>query len=100
VLCLESGAIVNIDIAPYKGKGADEHSMLRAILGTFKKGNLIISDALYLAYLQNNGINGIFQQNGARATKTDFRIGKKIGKYDHIVIYERPQKPKWMILEQ
>jgi len=105
VFCLESGAIINAEIAPYKGKGANEHSMLRAILNTFKKGDLIIGDALYssywlLAYLQRNGINGVFQQNGARAKKTDFRTGKKMGKCDHIVSYDRPQRPEWMTIEQ
>ena len=105
VFCLESGAVINAKIAPYKGKEASEHSMLRAILDTFKKGDLVIGDALYssywlLAYLQIHSINGIFQQNGGRAKKTDFRTGKKIGKYDHIVCYDRPQRPKWMSIEQ
>ncbi len=105
VLCLESGAIVNAKIAPYKGKGADEHSMLRAVLNTFEKGDLVIGDALYssywlLAYLKQNSIHGVFQQNGGRAKKTDFRIGKKLGKNDHIVSYSRPQRPKWMTTDQ
>lgn len=105
IFCLESGAAVNAQIAPYKGKGADEHSMLRSSLDTFKKGDLIIGDAIYssywlLSHLQNEGVNGIFGQNGGRAKKADFRTGKKIGKYDHIVTYKRPQRPKWMSVEQ
>ena len=105
VVCLESGAIVNAKIAPYKGKGADEHTMLRAVLNTFEKGDLVIGDALYssywlLAYLKQNSIHGVFQQNGGRAKKTDFRTGKKLAKNDHIVSYSRPQKPKWMTTEQ
>ena len=105
VVCLESGAIINAKIAPYKGKGADEHSMLRAVLNTFEKGDLVIGDALYssywlLAYLKENGINGIFQQNGGRAQKTDFRVGQRLGENDHVVSYNRPQRPKWMSIEQ
>lgn len=105
IFCLESGAIINAQIAAYKGKGADEHSMLRTILDTFQKGDLIIGDALYssywlMAHLQINGVNGIFQQNGGRVKKTDFRTGKRIGKYDHIICYDRPQRPKWMSVEQ
>lgn len=105
VFCLESGAVINAEIAAYKGKGADEHSMLRATLSTFKKGDLVIGDALYgsywlLAHLKMNNINGIFQQNGGRAKKTDFRVGKKLGKHDHIVMYDRPQRPSWMSLMQ
>lgn len=105
IFCLESGAIIDAAIAPYKGKGADEHSMLRTVLNTFKSGDLVVGDALYgsfwlLAHLQQRGINGIFQQNGVRARKTDFRTGRKIGKHDHIIQYERPQRPKWMSVEQ
>lgn len=83
VFSLESGAAVNAQIVPHKGKGADEHSMLRASLDTFKKGDLIIGDAMYASYLllshlQNEGVNGIFGQNGGRAKKADFRTGKKL----------------------
>ena len=105
IFCLESGAAVNAQIAPYKGKGADEHTMLRASLDTFKKGDLVIGDAIYssywlLSHLQHKGVDGIFGQNGGRAKKADFRTGKKIGKHDHIVTYKRPQRPKWMSVEQ
>jgi hypothetical protein len=79
--------------------------MLRATLNTFRSGDLIIGDALYssywlLSHLQKEGISGIFQQNGGRAKSADFRIGKKVGKYDHIVTYARPQRPQWMSIEQ
>ncbi|MCG6202729.1 IS4 family transposase [Psychromonas antarctica] len=105
VFCLESGAAVNAQIAPYKGKGADEHTMLRSSLDTFKKGDLVIGDAIYSSYwlfshLQKEGVEGIFGQNGGRAKKADFRTGKQIGKYDHIVTYKRPQRPEWMSVEQ
>jgi hypothetical protein len=105
VFCLESGAAVNAQIAPYKGKGADEHTMLRASLDTFKKGDLVIGDAIYssywlLSHLQNKGVDGLFGQNGGRAKKADFKTGKIIGKYDHIVTYKRPQRPEWMSVEQ
>ena len=47
IFCLDSGAAINAQIAPYKGKGASEHTMLRESLNTFKKGDLIIGDAIY-----------------------------------------------------
>ncbi len=105
VFCLESGAVINAEISPIKGKGASEHAMLRSILSTFKKGDLIIGDALYssywlLAHLKIHGINGVFQQIGGRGKKTDFRKGKKLGKHDHVVTYERPKRPIWMSIEQ
>ena len=50
IFCLENGAIINAKVAPYKGKGANEYSMLRAILDTFKEGDLVIDDAFYSSY--------------------------------------------------
>jgi hypothetical protein len=50
VFCLESGAAIDAQIAPYKGKGANENSMLKATLDTFKNEDLIIGDAIYSSY--------------------------------------------------
>ena len=45
VICLSSGAVLNASIGRYKGKGSDEQSLLRHILDTFDKGDLILGDA-------------------------------------------------------
>ena len=26
----------------------------------------------------------------------DFRLGRRLGKYDHIIVWTKPQRPKWM----
>ena len=28
--------------------------------------------------------------------KSDFRTGKRLGKYDHLIVWHRPQRPVWM----
>jgi putative transposase len=30
---------------------------------------------------------------------SDFRRGKRLGKYDHLIVWQRPQKPTWMDAE-
>ena len=104
VFCLESGVAINAELAPYKGKEASEHHILRKLLGTFDKGDLIVGDALYssfwlIEHFQRNGIDFVFQQNGARSKKTDFRLGEKLARHDHIVEYKKPEKPHWMLEE-
>lgn len=105
VFCLESGVAINAEIAPFKGKDASEHHMLRKLIDTFQAGDLIIGDALYssfwlIEHFQRNDIDFVFQQNGQRSKKSDFRVGKKLGKNDHIIEYKKPQRPDWMTIEK
>ncbi len=71
VICLASGAVLNASIGPFKGKGGDEQSLLRNMLGTFNTGDLVLGDAYYgtyflLASLQEKGVDAVFEQMGAR----------------------------------
>ncbi len=40
------------------------------------------------------GVDVVFPMHGAR--DNDFRCGKRLGKKDHLVEWEKPQKPEWM----
>ncbi len=50
VICLASGAVLNASIGPFKGKGCDEQSLLRNMLGTFNTGDLVLGEAYYGTY--------------------------------------------------
>jgi len=50
-----------------------------------------------IAALQSMGVDIVFRLHGAR--DADFRVGKKLGKNDHIVTYHRPKKPDWMDMD-
>jgi len=50
VSCLHTGVILNAAIAPFKGKGSDEQSLLRQVLDTFQKGSIVIGDAFFGTY--------------------------------------------------
>lgn len=47
-----------------------------------------------MAYLSKIGVDSIFHGQGLR--HYDFRIGKRLSKNDHIIFWEKPQKPVWM----
>ena len=82
LLCLESGAVLNAAIGRYQGKGGDEQTLLRSILHTLEYGDLLVGDAFYATYfllctLRELGIDGGFEQYGARQRRTDFRCGQR-----------------------
>lgn len=47
---------------------------------------------------KQTGENSLFRKHQARWT--DFRTGERLGKDDHLVFWTRPQRPKWMSIEQ
>lgn len=102
ILCLGSGALLNAAVGPYRGKGGDEQSLLRTMLDTLKPGDILLGDAYYATYfllchLQAHGIDGVFEQQGARRRRTDFRCGQRLGTRDHLLVWPKPKiRPEWM----
>jgi hypothetical protein len=80
ITCLGSGVLLDAAIGRYRGKGADEQSLLRSMLDTLKRGDILLGDAFYATYfllcdLQQRGVDAVFEQYGARKRSTDFRCG-------------------------
>lgn len=106
VICLSSGAILNAAIGPFYGKGADEQALLRTLLASFDRSDLVLGDAYYgtyflLAALMEKGVDVVFEQMGARKRVTDFRSGQRLGKKDHVIELRKPKnKPEWMTQAQ
>jgi hypothetical protein len=104
IICLSSGALLNAAVGRYSGKGCSEQSLLREMLDTFRPGDLVMGDAFFatyflLAWLIDNGVDGVFEQLGARQRVTDFRRGKQLGPKDHLIEFFKPKKPDWMSQE-
>src|SRR5690606_35313664 len=53
---------------------------------------------MMLALLLNQGTHSCARKHHLR--HSDFRRGRRLGKYDHLIIWTRPQRPKWMSQEQ
>ena len=106
LFCLSSGAIIDAATCPVKGKGNDEQTLLRSLLGHLKSGDVLVGDALFATYfllaeLKQRGIDGVFEQYGARRSSTDFRRGRRLGARDHVIELHKPeQRPPWMTAEQ
>ena len=102
LLCLGSGALLNAATGPCAGKGSDEQSLLRSMLDTLERDDILLGDAFYATYfllceLTRRGVDGLFEQQGARRRSTDFRKGEKLGARDHLIVLTKPKrKPDWM----
>lgn len=102
LLCLACGALLAANISACAGKGSDEQTALRALLPDLEDGAVLLGDAYYATYfllcaLVARGIDGVFEQYGARKRSTDFSLGTRLGVRDHLMVLDRPKdKPSWM----
>lgn len=100
VISFTTGAVFDLALGPWRGKGTGEHGLLRELMHHFKPSDVILGDAYYgtfflVAHLQSIGADGVFPIHGAR--DCDFRTGKRLGKRDHVVTWHKPQRPEWMV---
>jgi hypothetical protein len=104
VICLATGAALDMAVGPHSGKGSGELGLVRRLLEGFSPSDVMLADALYCNYwliatLMAKGVDVLFEQNGARIT--DFRRGKSLGTRDHLVRWPKPAaRPEWMTREQ
>lgn len=103
VMSLANGAVLDVAMGPYQGKGTGEHALFRAIHACFAGGDVMLGDGYYCSYfliaeMVSRGVDVLFEQHGAR--KTDFRRGRRLGPHDHVVTWSKPTKPGWMTPEQ
>ena len=103
VISLAHGALLDVAMGPYKGKGTGEHALFRELLKCFCKGDIMLADSYYASYfllavLMGMGVDFVFEQHGAR--HRDFRTGEKLGRRDHLVQWVRPARPQWMSLKE
>jgi Transposase DDE domain len=104
VMSLANGAVLDVAMGPYKGKGTGEYGLFRELLGCFVPGDVMLADSYYcsfflIAALQARGVDVLFEQHGAR--HTDFRTGEKLGARDHVVKWSKPvARPAWMTPEE
>lgn len=102
ITSLASGALLNAATGRLKGKGGDEHTLLRSMLDTFRPGDILLGDALFPSYfliaeLQKRHVDLLMEQQGSRKRSTDFRKGHKLGAKDHLITLKKPKVcPAWM----
>ena len=98
VISLSCGAVLDLGICRYAGKGQGELSLLRRLWDLFRPDDVVLTDCLMcswteLVMLKQRGVDSVTRLNRARR-KADFRRGKRLSKDDHIVRWPKPPKPR------
>lgn len=98
VISLACGAVLDLRISAYSGKGTGEISLFKRLWGMFCTGDVVLTDCLMsswteLMMLNQRGVDSVTRLNKARRS-ADFRRGKRLGKDDHIVCWPKPIKPR------
>ena len=99
VFSLAVGTVLDAAIGPYKGKETSELALFRSLHGSLSDGDIVLGDRHFcsffeIAELQRRSVDVVMRLHQRR--KTDFRRGVQLGKYDHLVLWAKPQRPVWM----
>ena len=91
---LSCGAIVNLGLCRYAGKGQGEVSLLRRLWDVLHPGDVLLTDSLLanwtnILLLQQRGVELVSRLNKANR-RADFRRGERLGNDDHIVRWFKP----------
>lgn len=99
ILSLSSGAVLDGALGPCEGEGNSETALLWQLAPGFEVGDVLIADGLFAGYfmiarLTQHGVDVLMQANARRLV--DFRCGTRLGIRDHLVQWQRPERPLWM----
>lgn len=97
VFSLACGAVLDLGICRYAGKGQSELGMLRTLWNIFRLGDVLLADRLMCAWtemvmLKQRGVDCVCRLTSHRTA--DFRRGKRLAEGDHIVTWFKPGKPR------
>jgi len=97
VFSLACGAVLDVGICRYAGKGQSELGMLRTLWNLFLPGDVLLADRLMCSWtemlmLKQRGVDCVCHFTSHR--KADFRRGKRLGQGDHVVKWLKPGKPR------
>lgn len=99
IVSLATACVMDLAIGPYKGKETGESALLRSLMGRLAAGDIAVMDRYYcsfmmIALLLAQGTHTCARKHHLR--HSDFRRGKRLGKYDHLITWTRPERPEWM----
>ena len=99
ILSLATACALDLALAPYAGKETGETALLRQLLSSFNAGDVAVMDRFYCSFMM---IAQLLQRNVQVCARmhhrrhVDFRRGRRLGKYDHIIVWTKPARPAWM----
>lgn len=99
ILSLATACILDAAFGPYSGKETGEPALFREIIDAFQSGDVAVFDRcccsyMMLALLMLRGVDACTRLHQQRPH--DMRRGKRLGKHDRLVTWQRPSQPPWM----
>ena len=99
ILSLATACAMELALGPYAGQQTGETALLRRLLGALHPGDVAVMDRDYcsfmmIALLLGQGVQVCARMHSKR--QVDFRRGRRLGKYDHVIVWTKPQRPTWM----
>jgi hypothetical protein len=96
---LAVGTVLDAALGRYQGKGTGETALFRTLHENLQKGDILLADRYYGSYWELAGV----RQRGAdlltrlhQRRRADFRTGRRLGREDHVVCWDKPERPSWM----
>ncbi|WP_008317353.1 IS4 family transposase [Leptolyngbya sp. PCC 6406] len=90
--CVTTGAVLEVAIAPFQ---VSEWRLARQLYQKLRREDVVVADSAYGTYVDLAGValkgaDAVFRKHHQR--RCDFRRGKKLGRGDHIVRWQRPKR--------
>ena len=99
ILSLATACVTDLAIGPYSGKETGETALLREMFESLAKGDVLVADRFYCSFMMIALLLGHHVDVCARIHQrrlVDFRRGRRLGKYDHLIEWHKPARPEWM----
>jgi putative transposase len=99
LVSLATACAMALAVGPYAGKETGETALFRELLDSLAAGDVVVADRFYCSFLMvalllARGVDVCARMHQRR--HVDFRRGRRLGKYDHLIVWTRPAKPDWM----
>jgi hypothetical protein len=99
IISCATGAVKDVRMGSYYGKGNGELGLLRQLLHNFKRGDVVLGDSYYctfylIASLSALGVDVVFPMYGPR--NYDLGSGQVLGKEDHVTTWIKPPRTTWI----
>ena len=99
LVSLATAGVRGFAYGPYQGKQTGETALFRQLLGQLRRGTVVVADRYYCSYfmvalLLACGVDVVLRLHQRR--RYDFRRGRRWGRYDHVVVWQRPARPAWL----
>jgi DDE family transposase len=97
---LSVGTVLEAAIGPYKGKQTGETALFRSLHPKLNEDDILLADRYYCSYfeialLRERRVDIVMRLHQHR--RADFRRGRRLGRYDHIVTWSKPKnRPDWL----